>query len=81
MRGWPQPLAPRDCVLEGSPPLIDFVPEEGVLHAGLLMVARGGFNRSMQQSPPVYQRGVTYSSVLRDREFRRCATWSRSACV
>ena len=31
------------------------VPEEGVLHTGLLMVARGGFNLSMQQSRPVYQ--------------------------
>ena len=50
MRGWPPSLAPPDCALEGSPrcptarskalPDDQLVPEESVLHTGLLMVAR-----------------------------------------
>ena len=40
MRGWPPSLAPPDCALEGSPLDDQLVPEEGVLHTGLLMVAR-----------------------------------------
>ena len=48
-------LLPRPTARSKALPDDQLVPEEGVLHTGLLMVARGGFNLSMQQSRPVYQ--------------------------